>query len=795
MPVARRTGPLLRRDEARELLLSLGELDFERYSVVGPCLRFEETSRNHLKDLRHRVGQAFLSRRSTPTNFLLWGAPGSGKSYLVGEIARSLPPEVKYLELNMTQQEAGGLQEALEGFLSARAPGLCFLDEVDAKPDQAWPYEVLLPFLEPSAPLDHPVVFCLAGSGGTSLEGFMERLRARPKGTDLLSRIPRGNAFRVDSLGMGDRILVSAVQLLLAGQKEGHRIEEVEKLALYYLAVHPGYASARQLRSRAADCAQRVPGTETRIRYDDLFPAGDPENKRFWTRLGAARAGLEGAFVLLRPGRLWGPGPAAHAPPGSRPPPAREGERFPRVAVLPLTNISPDPKDEYVADGLTEELIAVISRVKGLRVISRTSVAQYRGTIKSIRQIGSELGVDAVLEGSVRKAGDQVRITMQLIEVSTDEHRWAESYDRRLENVFAIQAEVAEATARALRVQLVESEHEALRERPTSSAAAHEAYLRGVQAEQRLVIGMEGAHEDAVRYFEEAIREDPDFSQAHAALANRLLGGAGEIYPFREVVPRVRQLVARALRLDRGLADAHVALGNLSMQVDHDWGLAEREFREAIAVNPSHSAAHFWYGHLLSALQRFEEAQQEFTRTMDLDPLWISAKLNFAEATIRRGDPARGIEVLERLLRQPQSGNWTRGLLAAAYAHLGRSQEARRLVEPLKGATGPMDRSWRALVLAILGDPAEGRGLVRDCEEGTAGGYLSPIRLAQLYAILGEGEKALALLEKEAQEGESALWATYQSPLLDPIRQEPRFVRLLEGMHLPTSPPARVRVG
>lgn len=798
MPIAPKAGKAPLGDEARALLLPLEDLDLERYSVVGPCLRFDEGSRNRLKDLRQRVSQAYLSRRSAPTNFLIWGSPGSGKSYLVNQIARSLPSEVNYLEMNLTQQESDPMRTALERFLSTPAPGLCFLDEVDAKPDQAWPYEVLLPFLEPPVPREHPTVFCLAGSGGATLEEFLERIRRRPKGRDLLSRIPPGNVFPVDALGVGDKVLVSAVQLLLATQEEGHPVEEVEKLALYYLAVHPGYGSARQLRSRAGDCAQRVPMTETRIRYDDLFAAGDAENKRFWTRSGSARTGLEGSFVRLRPGRLWSPEPSRPSPVTRAAPPVG-GERFPRVAVLPLKSISPDPKDEYVADGLTEELIAVISRIKGLRVISRTSMGQYQGTTKSVRQIGSELEVDAVLEGSVRKAGDQVRITMQLIDVGRDEHRWAESYDRRLENVFAVQAEVAEATARMLRVELLRSEQEAVRGRPTSSASAYEAYLRGVRAVQ----GVGGNSEDfflrdyaeAVRHFEEAIREDPNFPQAHAALAVMLIASAGEIYPYREVIPRVRQLAGRALELDRGLADAHVALGNLAMQVDHDWTRAEGEFREAIVLNPSHSQAHLWYALLLATLQRHEESQEEYSRAIELDPLWFPPKQHLAVGELRFGDRARGLRILEEFLRQSQGGALTRGMLAAEYARMGRSQEARKLVEPSGEAPTFMDRFWRGIVLALLGEPAEAQALLREWEGGGIHSYFPADLVAQLYTLSGDKERALALLERDYREGDQTLWFSYLSPFLDPLRGEPRFVKLLEAVHLPTALPPHLRSG
>ena len=798
MPIPPRSEKVSLETEARALLLSTESLDLERYSVVGSCLRFDDGSRNRLKDLRQRVGEAYLSHRSLPTNFLIWGAPGSGKSYLVGQIARSLPSEVNYLELNLTQQEAEPLRAALDGFLRRPGPAFCFLDEIDARPDQAWPYEVLLPFLEPAVPREGPTVFCLAGSGGGNLAEFEDRIRRRPTGTDLLRRVPRGDALTVEARGVGDKVLVSAVQLLLAAREEGRPVEEVEKLALYYLAVHPAYTSARQLRGRAADGAQRMPETETRIRYDHLFPAGDPENKRFWTRLGTGRAGLESSYVRLRPGPLGKEGsgrrPEAVTAPAPTPRPP-EGRAPPRVAVLPLANISPDPRDEYVADGLTEELIASLSRVKGLRVISRTSMAQYKGTTKTVGQIGAELKVDAVLEGSVRKVGEQVRITMQLIDVASDENRWAESYDRKLENVFAVQAEVAEATARMLRVELLRSEQEAVRRRPTGSEKAYEAYLRGIQARQRVLGTTQETRDAAVRHFEEAIREDPGFSQAYAELANLLITGAGDVYPFREVTSRVRELAHRAMELNPELPDAHVAMGNLAMQMDHDWGRAEVEFRSAIALNPSHSGAHFWYAYLLGTLQRYTEAQREYAATLELDPLWDLARYNFAITEIWTGDPASGIDLLEQFVRQDPKSSVRRGVLARELARLGRSEEARKLVEPLPGTTGLQDRVSRASVLALLGDPAEARAILRDLERGDAPEYLSADRVAALYALVGEKEKALDVLERDFREGDQSFWAVYRRPFFDPLRRDPRFMRLLEELGLPTGPVPRLRSG
>ena len=316
-----------------------------------------------------------------------------------------------------------------------------------------------------------------------------------------------------------------------------------------------------------------------------------------------------------------------------------EGELLPRLAVLPLANISPDPKDEYFADGLTEELISVLSQIRGLRVIARTSVSQYKGTSKTIAQIGLELNVSTVLEGSVRKADNQLRITVQLIDAQTEEHRWAMTYDRKLENVFAIQADVAERTAGALRVALLSSEREALHEKPTSSLVAYESYLRGIQAFQRYGgSASEEADRETSEYFEEAIRQDPQFSAAYSYLANHLIAALGVTLSGRAVLPRARVLVVKALELNPNSSDAHIALGNIAMQGDLDWPRSEAEFRKGIELNPSSPTAHFWYGYLLGVLQRNDEAREQNRRAIELDPVWLLPRLQLAWSYLNTGD-------------------------------------------------------------------------------------------------------------------------------------------------------------
>jgi len=461
---------------------------------------------------------------------------------------------------------------------------------------------------------------------------------------------------------------------------------------------------------------------------------------------------------------------------------------LPRLAVLPLTNISPDPKDEYFAEGLSEELISVLSQIGGLRVIARTSVGQYRGTTKSIGQIGSELGVSSVLEGSVRKSGNQLRITVQLIDVRTQEHRWAQTYDRTLENVFAIQAEVAERTASALKIELLKSEREAVGERPTRSAGAYEWYLRGIQAARRFE---ERTSKDtdleAARHFEIAIREDPQFAAAYAQYADHLIIAGGDTRSWEEAAGRIRELVTKALELNPNSSAAHGARGALAAQVDHDWSGAEREFQQAIALNPSNTESRTRYGWLLRVLQRFKDAKKEILRAIEQDPLGYGPRASLAWTYAEEGNTEMSISLGEDVLKDYPDAINLRGSLATWYAAAGRAEDALHTIEPLGNSSDEYSRLYHCSVLAFLGKPEEARAYLADWEGGRLPEEFDITYIAMLCAQLGEHERALALIEAEDRQGGRDVWWFYQWMAFDPIRDDSRFMALLRGLNLPTT--------
>jgi adenylate cyclase len=472
--------------------------------------------------------------------------------------------------------------------------------------------------------------------------------------------------------------------------------------------------------------------------------------------------------------------------PGGAPPTTTGGP--PRLAVLPLANISPDPKDEYFADGLTEELITGLSRLHSLRVIARTSVSQYKATSKSVRQVGAELGVGAVLEGSVRRAGDRLRITLQLIDATTEEHRWAETYDRELKDVFEIQADIAERTARALHVELVGPEREAVQRRPMRNVEAYDSFLRGVAAFQQAADtgwSRQGV-ELTAKYFDVARAKEPDSAAPVAWLANLLIAAMGESFTKEEVATRVRGLVDDASRLGPNDSEAHTVRGNFALQFERDWTRAEEEFRTAVALNPSEMSAHAWFGILLMSLGRFEEARKEIQAAEELDPLFRQLWYWHVRVAELAGDREGAVQYTrEALARDPGDRNlhvWLGRLLLAQGDPDAARKEASLASGPMPGAARAVARAG---LLAALGDPTEAQSLVANWERNSSAQYMRPLYVAELLVDLGRTEEALKLIEEDTLHGEQSLWIDFRNRSFDPIRTHPRFVAMLRRMNLP----------
>lgn len=280
-------------------IADLKTVSLQNYQVVGKYTRYEETVLNNLKDAKQRILAGFQAQDQKRNNHLVWASPGSGKTFFIEQIARSLHDQIVYHEINLAKQTEQEFFDRLNSLTNESKPCLVLIDEVDAKPHEPWPYELLLPYLDAAADDGKFWVFVLAGSGGFSLAGIKEHIGVRPKGTDLLSRIPIENQFSIDPMTFGDRLLVVLSQFLNAGREYGREIRAVEKLGLYYVVLNTNLVNARQIREFAVRAVQRVPPGEDRLKYDNLFIAGDPENKRFWLEVNTVASDLINKFVQI----------------------------------------------------------------------------------------------------------------------------------------------------------------------------------------------------------------------------------------------------------------------------------------------------------------------------------------------------------------------------------------------------------------------------------------------------------------------------------------------------------------
>jgi len=285
--------------EARSFIGTLDGVILSRYRVVGDYTRYEETVRNMLKDVRHKIAGGFDKPSRKRDNYLIWAAPGSGKTYFAQQVAASLSETIRYQECNLAKYNREEFITNLSQLDTDSKPCLCLIDELDAKSQEVWPYEVLLPYLDASADRGAKFVFILAGSSGSSLVEMKGRIASRPKGADLLTRIPVGNEYEIPPMNLGDRVLVILSQFRKVGREVGREVKEVEKLGLYYVALNSRLTNARQLRELAVRAVERLSTGEDRIKYDHLFGAGDPENKAFWMQSLPAAAELANKFVSM----------------------------------------------------------------------------------------------------------------------------------------------------------------------------------------------------------------------------------------------------------------------------------------------------------------------------------------------------------------------------------------------------------------------------------------------------------------------------------------------------------------
>ncbi len=452
-----------------------------------------------------------------------------------------------------------------------------------------------------------------------------------------------------------------------------------------------------------------------------------------------------------------------------------------RIAILPFSNISPDTKDEYFADGMTEELISTMSKISGLVVIARTSVMGYKGGQKKISEVGKELQVGTVLEGSVRKAGDRLRITVQLIDPQTSGHLWAESYDRELKDVFATQSNISKTIAQTLKVQLLPEEKATIENRQTVNPEAYTLYLKGrfywnERNKESLV--------RAAEHFEKAIQLDPEYAPAYAGLADSyfVIGHNGFGDPLTNL-RKARTFARKALELDENLPEAHVALGVVFLFNDYDWAKAEDESKRAIELNPSCASGHHRYFHLLTSQERLDEAYDEIKKALELDPLSPMINANLADRFIFRKEYDLAERQIKSVLEMYPNFWYAHWILMWVYLRTSRpedaSQEAMAISRLSKDASeGKMALAW---VYAETGKVAEAKDLVSELERMKAGGeYIRSVLLAGLSVLIGDVDNGFKWLERAYEERDGILPFLKFNDSFDTIRSDPRYLSLLK---------------
>jgi TolB-like protein/DNA-binding winged helix-turn-helix (wHTH) protein len=513
-----------------------------------------------------------------------------------------------------------------------------------------------------------------------------------------------------------------------------------------------GYRFIAQVEAVAAEDGAGRPDAD--VRAQSRRP-----RRRLWT-IVAALLLLAGAAVLF-----WWPRGDAEIP------------RIGSIAVLPLENLSGDPEQEYFADGMTEELVTALGKVRALRVISRTSVMRYKRTKKPVPQIARELNVDALIEGTVTQSGGRVRLTTNLLHGPTDRHLWAETYDRDLSDVIELQRELARTVARQVRINLSPEDQQRLAAARPVNPEAHELYLKGQYHYYRW---RAEEFEKAVSYFQRAIAVDPEYSLAYLGLAKtygwQWIVGA---IPPNEAFPKFRQALERALQIDDTVPEAHYVKAVAAWYFYWNWAEAEKEFKLALQLNPNLEEARFEYAWFLSTMGRKAEAVVEAERAVEIDPLSVSANLALGSIYHVAGRLDDALAQIRKTIELEPSDSRGYEFLSGVYKSLGLYDE---LVE-----------TRRREMQALRVEPAVVESMM---EAYRTGGYAAfvrwqlartkhPYRAAVLQAQLGMKDEAFASLEKAHQQRWWAMVRLNSFPEWEPLRSDPRFEALLRRMNFP----------
>jgi TolB-like protein/DNA-binding winged helix-turn-helix (wHTH) protein len=458
------------------------------------------------------------------------------------------------------------------------------------------------------------------------------------------------------------------------------------------------------------------------------------------------------------------------------------------LAVLPLQNLSGDPAQEYFADGMTEALITDLAKIPGLKVISRTSIMQYKSSHQSLPKIAQELGVDGIVEGSVLRSGDRVRITAQLVRGATDQHIWAESYERDLSDLVVLEDEVSRSIAAQIQKQIAPPAPQQLAASAAVNPQAREDYLKGRYFWN---LRSEAGYLKAIDYFQAAVAEDPQYAQAYAGSADAyaLLGSLPSSKISRETaMPKAKEVALTALKLDDSLADAHTSLAFVEMHYEWKFQEAEREFKRAIALDPNYSTAHHWYAIDLAAMGRMDEAVAEVKRARQTDPLSAIINTDMADMLFfaRRYDEA--LQQARATVEMDPNFAHAHRVLERIYDEKHMFPEA--IAEGERAVALSANDTWMLLELAnsyaLAGKKTEMQNCLRRAANLSPGGVLPDSgATAEIYVTLGEPDRSLKVMESQYRHRDGGLIFLNADPYFDTLKSDPRFQQLLQRVGLP----------
>ena len=455
------------------------------------------------------------------------------------------------------------------------------------------------------------------------------------------------------------------------------------------------------------------------------------------------------------------------------------------IAVLPFENLSRDPENAYFADGIQEEILARLSKVRDLKVISRTSTQRFKSAPADLRQIARQLAVANILEGTIQKAADQVRVNVQLINAQNDEHLWADKYDRRLIDIFAVESEIATKIAAALQAKLTGEERSALSLQPTENPEAYQLYLKGRFHWNKR---SEEGFKKAIEYFNQAIDADPNYALAYAGIADcyALLGFHGwGVLPPAEAVPKAKAAAEKALQIDETLAEAHASLAYAKDEYDWDVAGAEKEYMRSIELNSNYATAHQWYGQHLAVRGRHTEAVAEIKQAQELDPLSLIINMNVGWVFYLAREYDEAAEQCRKTLELDPNFAPTHWMLGQAFRQKGMYEEAiAEFQKSIELSDDPVRRAVLGHAYAVAGRRGEAQKVINELKDLSKRRYFPPYYIALIYVGLGDKNQALEWLEKAFAERSANLTVLKAEPMFDPIRSDPRFQDLLRRVGL-----------